>query len=105
MRIGRGGTHGCITAVRRERPWVVSDCTACSGFRFSDACLLDDVSLSAVHFNYTYAPSPKDNTDENMADAHAHIDATVAQLFYTSNMFHDLTYRYVSLAFMTYFLV
>lgn len=38
-----------------------------------------------------------------MADAHAHIDATVAQLFYTSNMFHDLTYRYVSLAFMIHF--
>ncbi|KAG1764444.1 Fungalysin metallopeptidase-domain-containing protein [Suillus occidentalis] len=54
----------------------------------------DDMSISAVHYNYTYSPSPKDNTEDNMVDARAHIDATVAQLFYTSNMFHDLTYRY-----------
>lgn len=68
-----------------------------------DTCLLDDMSIAAVHYNYTYSPSPRDNTEDNMADAHAHIDATVAQLFYTSNMFHDLTYRYVSLVFMIHF--
>ncbi|KAG1744942.1 Fungalysin metallopeptidase-domain-containing protein [Suillus paluster] len=48
----------------------------------------------SVHFNYTYSPTAKDNSEENMADAQAHIDATVTQLFYTSNMFHDLFYRY-----------
>ncbi|KAG1796395.1 Fungalysin metallopeptidase-domain-containing protein [Suillus plorans] len=54
----------------------------------------DDVSTLAVHYNYPYSPSQKGNSEENLVDAHAHIDATVAQLFYTSNLFHDLTYRY-----------
>jgi len=54
----------------------------------------DDVSTLAVHYNYPYSPSQKGNSEENLADAHAHIDATVAQLFSTSNLFHDLTYRY-----------
>jgi extracellular elastinolytic metalloproteinase len=56
-------------------------------------CLLD---VSAVHYNYTYDPNPQGTSDENMEDAHAHIDATVTQLFYTSNMFHDVLYRFVS---------
>ncbi|KAG0696364.1 Fungalysin metallopeptidase-domain-containing protein [Suillus ampliporus] len=55
----------------------------------------DDINQApSVHYNYTYSPSPKGNSEENMEDAQAHIDATVTQLFYTSNMFHDLFYRY-----------
>lgn len=54
----------------------------------------DMSQLPVIHFNYTYSPSSKDTYEDNMADARAHIDATVTQLFYTSNLFHDLTYRY-----------
>lgn len=82
---------------------MVSACAACSIFRFHDTCLLDDVSTLAVHYNYPYSPSQKGNSEENLADAHAHIDATVAQLFYTSNLFHDLTYRYVLLTIISNF--
>lgn len=32
--------------------------------------------------------------DENMAQARAHINATIIQLLYTSNMVHDLWYRW-----------
>ncbi|KAG2066590.1 hypothetical protein BDR04DRAFT_1136631 [Suillus decipiens] len=57
--------------------------------------VIGDVNqIPAVYYDYTYSPSPKDTAEENMADARAHIDATVTQLFYTSNLFHDLTYRY-----------
>ncbi|OJA08451.1 hypothetical protein AZE42_05047 [Rhizopogon vesiculosus] len=55
----------------------------------------DDVNKHAnIHYNYTYSPAPQGTSAENMEDAKAHIDATVTQLFYTSNMFHDLFYRY-----------
>lgn len=65
-------------------------------------CLLDDVSqLATIHYNYTYSPAPQGTSEENMEDAKAHIDATVTQLFYTSNMFHDLFYRCVLFLLLT----
>lgn len=73
---------------------------ACAGldFHFCEPCLLDGISqLATINFNYTYAPTPQSTSDENMDDAKAHIDATVTQLFYTSNMFHDMFYRCVLL--------
>jgi extracellular elastinolytic metalloproteinase len=48
----------------------------------------------AVKFVYPYAPTAADTEDESIMQAQAHIDATVTQLFYTSNMVHDLFYRY-----------
>ncbi|KAF9240844.1 Fungalysin metallopeptidase-domain-containing protein [Melanogaster broomeanus] len=50
--------------------------------------------VPAVKFAYPYAPVPADTEDESIAQAQEHIDATVTQLFYTSNMAHDLFYRY-----------
>jgi len=50
-----------------------------------------------IHYDYEYEPSPQSGKVDNMADAQAHIDATVTQLFYTSNMVHDLSYRCVFL--------
>ncbi|KAH7886682.1 Fungalysin metallopeptidase-domain-containing protein [Phlebopus sp. FC_14] len=45
-------------------------------------------------FSFPYAPSPMDSEDASMREAREHIDATVTQLFYTSNMVHDLFYQY-----------
>ncbi|KAG9312510.1 Fungalysin metallopeptidase-domain-containing protein [Chiua virens] len=45
-------------------------------------------------FAYPYSPEPADNQIDSMEQAKAHINATVTQLFYTSNMVHDLFYRY-----------
>lgn len=89
--------HGCITAVRRAASLVVVSAGAWFGFHFCDPMyLLDDVSqLATIHYNYPYSPAPQSTSEENMEDAMAHIDATVTQLFYTSNMFHDLFYRCV----------
>ncbi|KIJ19714.1 hypothetical protein PAXINDRAFT_166781, partial [Paxillus involutus ATCC 200175] len=54
-----------------------------------------DITLTpSVKFSYPYAPNPADTEEDSMAEAQSHIDATVTQLFYTSNMAHDLFYRY-----------
>ena len=44
-------------------------------------------------FSYPYSPAAADNEVDSMEQAKAHINATVTQLFYTSNMVHDLFYR------------
>ncbi|KAJ7736721.1 Fungalysin metallopeptidase-domain-containing protein [Mycena maculata] len=44
-------------------------------------------------FNYTYTPQETDKSDA-LEEAQKFINATVAQLFYTTNMVHDLYYRY-----------
>ncbi|KAF8530045.1 Fungalysin metallopeptidase-domain-containing protein [Hysterangium stoloniferum] len=44
-------------------------------------------------FNFTYDPKVRNGTS-HMAEAKSYINATVTQLFYTSNMVHDLFYRY-----------
>lgn len=46
-----------------------------------------------MDFDYIYDPQPTDKTD-SLAEAKKYINATVTQLFYTSNMVHDLYYRY-----------
>ncbi|KIJ10473.1 hypothetical protein PAXINDRAFT_16559 [Paxillus involutus ATCC 200175] len=48
----------------------------------------------SVKFSYPYAPNPADTEEDSMVEAQSHIDDTVTQLFYTSNMAHDLFYRY-----------
>jgi len=45
-------------------------------------------------FDYKYDPKKTNNSQDAMTEAKAYINATVTQLFYTSNMFHDLMYRY-----------
>lgn len=44
-------------------------------------------------FNYTYNPKFTNSSDAQ-AEAQSYINATVAQLFYTTNMVHDMYYRY-----------
>ncbi|KAH9849143.1 Fungalysin metallopeptidase-domain-containing protein [Lenzites betulinus] len=44
-------------------------------------------------FNYTYSPK-KTETEDALEEAQKYINATVTQLFYTSNKVHDLFYRY-----------
>jgi len=46
-------------------------------------------------FNYTYNPKPTGNysTPDSLDEARKYINATVTQLFYTSNLVHDLYYR------------
>ncbi|KAJ7577974.1 Fungalysin metallopeptidase-domain-containing protein [Mycena floridula] len=44
-------------------------------------------------FDHKYSPKVTDKTDAQ-AEAQSYINATVTQLFYTSNMVHDLYYRY-----------
>ena len=46
-----------------------------------------------VEYNYTYDPQPTERTD-SMREAKKYINATVTQLFYTSNLVHDFFYRY-----------
>jgi len=43
-------------------------------------------------FNFTYDPQ-ETNRDSALDEARAYINATVTQLFYTSNLVHDLYYR------------
>jgi hypothetical protein len=45
-------------------------------------------------FNFTYDPKFT-NSSGAMAEAKKYINATVAQLFYTTNLVHDLYYRCV----------
>jgi extracellular elastinolytic metalloproteinase len=48
---------------------------------------------SDLKFDYSYNPKLTDKEDAH-AEAKKYINATVTQLFYTSNMVHDLFYRY-----------
>ena len=45
-------------------------------------------------FDYTYDPKST-NSSDSLDEAKKYINATVTQLFYTSNLVHDLYYRYV----------
>ncbi|KAJ3773043.1 Fungalysin metallopeptidase-domain-containing protein [Lentinula raphanica] len=51
-----------------------------------------DAGSSSV-YDYQYKPKASES-DEAMDVAQSYINATVTQLFYTSNMIHDLYYRY-----------
>ena len=51
---------------------------------------------SGLVFNYPYAPKVQESPDR-LDEAHKYINATVTQLFYTTNMVHDLYYRYAPL--------
>lgn len=53
-------------------------------------------------FDYPYQPKVTDKSD-SLDEAKKYINTTVAQLFYTSNLVHDLYYRYLRL-FMLYLL-
>jgi extracellular elastinolytic metalloproteinase len=44
-------------------------------------------------FNYTYNPKPTVDSD-SQGEAMKYINTTITQLFYTSNLVHDLYYRY-----------
>ncbi|KAI0315490.1 extracellular elastinolytic metallo proteinase [Amylostereum chailletii] len=46
-----------------------------------------------MNFDFTYDPKVT-NSSESLTEAKKYINATVTQLFYTSNMVHDLYYRY-----------
>jgi Fungalysin metallopeptidase (M36) len=46
-------------------------------------------------FNFTYNPKFTNSSDAQ-SEAQKYINATVAQLFYTTNMVHDLYYRYLT---------
>ncbi|KII84797.1 hypothetical protein PLICRDRAFT_45604 [Plicaturopsis crispa FD-325 SS-3] len=47
----------------------------------------------SLEFDYKYAPKDTDSS-EALEEAQKYINATVTQLFYTSNLVHDLYYRY-----------
>ena len=53
----------------------------------------DGVHGERAVFDFTYDPHATDR-QESMREARKYINATVTQLFYTSNLFHDLFYRY-----------
>jgi extracellular elastinolytic metalloproteinase len=44
-------------------------------------------------FNFTYDPQWTNTSDDSLVEAKKYINATIAQLFYTSNLVHDLYYR------------
>ncbi|KAF8515168.1 Fungalysin metallopeptidase-domain-containing protein [Gautieria morchelliformis] len=48
---------------------------------------------TSLTFDYTYDPRVRNGTDA-MREAKSYINHTITQLFYTSNMVHDLYYRY-----------
>ncbi|KAI1789881.1 Fungalysin metallopeptidase-domain-containing protein [Ganoderma leucocontextum] len=48
---------------------------------------------AAKAFDYKYSPK-ETTTDDALEEAQKYINATVTQLFYTSNLVHDLYYRY-----------
>jgi len=48
---------------------------------------------SGKSFDFTYKPKETDKSDA-LEEAQKYINATVTQLFYTTNMIHDLYYRY-----------
>jgi extracellular elastinolytic metalloproteinase len=45
-----------------------------------------------MNFDYKYNPKVTDGPDA-LDEAKKYINATITQLFYTSNMVHDLYYR------------
>lgn len=45
-------------------------------------------------FDYPYDPKVQEGADK-LDEARGYINATVTQLFYTTNLVHDLYYRYV----------
>lgn len=45
-------------------------------------------------FDYKYNPKQQTETEDRLDEAHKYINATITQLFYTSNLVHDLYYRY-----------
>ncbi|PSR99445.1 hypothetical protein PHLCEN_2v4124 [Hermanssonia centrifuga] len=45
-------------------------------------------------FDYIYNPKVTDGSEDAMIEAKKYINASITQLFYTSNLFHDLFYRY-----------
>ncbi|KAF7986732.1 hypothetical protein HWV62_20290 [Athelia sp. TMB] len=47
-----------------------------------------------LEFNYTYDPKVQDGPADSLDEAKKYINATITQLFYTSNMVHDVFYRY-----------
>jgi extracellular elastinolytic metalloproteinase len=47
-------------------------------------------------FDYHYHPKWTNSSEDALDDAKRYINATVTQLFYTSNMVHDLYYRFVT---------
>ena len=49
-----------------------------------------------MFFNYPYNPKTTDKSD-SLDEAKKYINATITQLFYTSNLVHDLYYRYLRL--------
>ncbi|KAG6332045.1 hypothetical protein ID866_7043 [Astraeus odoratus] len=53
-----------------------------------------DATDFSVLYAYPYKPVPKNEEEDEMDQAKGYIDAAVSQLFYTSNMVHDLFYRY-----------
>lgn len=52
-------------------------------------------------FNFSYAPVPTEQEDR-LDEARKYINASVTQLFYTSNLVHDLYYRLV-MSFLVFF--
>ncbi len=44
-------------------------------------------------FDYIYNPKVTDGSEDAMIEAKKYINASITQLFYTSNLFHDLFYR------------
>ncbi|KIJ06577.1 hypothetical protein PAXINDRAFT_39023, partial [Paxillus involutus ATCC 200175] len=51
-------------------------------------------STSPSPLGENFLPLRPNPAQDSMVEAQSHIDATVTQLFYTSNMAHDLFYRY-----------
>ncbi|EIN04226.1 hypothetical protein PUNSTDRAFT_93317 [Punctularia strigosozonata HHB-11173 SS5] len=50
---------------------------------------------AGASLNFSYAYDPRETGSEDaLAEAKGYINATVTQLFYTSNLVHDLFYRY-----------
>jgi hypothetical protein len=85
-----GGTYGCTIGVLRvqSKVCVILLCEK----TWSSLCYLapTDITLTPlVKFSQPYAPNP---AEDSMVEAQSHIDATVTQLSYTSNMAHDLFY-------------
>ncbi|KAI9459545.1 Fungalysin metallopeptidase-domain-containing protein [Boletus coccyginus] len=54
----------------------------------------DAASYSGLAFAYPYSPQAADNEIESLEQARGHFNATITQLFYTTNMVHDFYYHY-----------
>ncbi|OBZ72764.1 Extracellular metalloproteinase [Grifola frondosa] len=48
----------------------------------------------SMKFDFAYKPKQTDSSADALDEAHKYINASVTQLFYTSNLVHDLYYRY-----------